>query len=113
MATIRRLLKIISLFCKIVLSKRLYSAKETYNFKEPADRSHPEALFLFTRDTYRAIFETLFFLGSCTAGEENEEVQDSLEEAESDNEDRRFRLRSLRHTLLDLRQVIFCVSLYT
>ena len=111
MATIRRLLKIISLFCKSVLSKRLYSAKETYNFKEPADRSHPKALF--TRDTYRAIFETLFFLGSCTAGEENEEVQDSLEEAESDNEDRRFRLRSLRHTLLDLRQVIFCVSLYT
>jgi len=38
------------------------------------------------------------------AGEENEEVQDSLEEAESDKEDRRFRLRSLRHTLLDLRQ---------
>ena len=34
-ATISRLLKIIDLFCKRTLQKRLYSAKETYNFKEP------------------------------------------------------------------------------
>jgi len=39
-ATIIRLLKNIGLFCKRALSKRLYSAKETYNFKEPTYRSH-------------------------------------------------------------------------
>jgi len=39
-ATISRLLKIIGLFCKRVLKKRLYSAKETYNFKEPTNHSH-------------------------------------------------------------------------
>jgi len=39
--TISRLLKIICLFCKRALSKRRYSANETYNFKEPANRSHP------------------------------------------------------------------------
>jgi len=31
----------IHLFCKRALEKRLYSAKETYNFKEPTNRSHP------------------------------------------------------------------------
>jgi len=40
-ATISRLLKIIGLLCKRALQKRLYSAKETYNFKEPTNRSHP------------------------------------------------------------------------
>jgi len=40
-ATIGRLLKIISLFCKRALSKRQYSAKETYDFKEPTTCSHP------------------------------------------------------------------------
>ena len=40
-ASISRLLKIIGLFCKRVLWKRLYSAKETYNFREPTNRSHP------------------------------------------------------------------------
>jgi len=40
-ATISRLLKIIGLFCKRALQKRRYSAKETYNFKEPTNRSHP------------------------------------------------------------------------
>jgi len=34
-ASISRLLTIIRLFCKRALQKRLYSAKETYNFKEP------------------------------------------------------------------------------
>jgi len=33
-ASISRFLKIIGLFCKRALLKRLYSAKETYNFKE-------------------------------------------------------------------------------
>ena len=40
-ATISRLLKITGLFCKRALPNRLYSAKETYDFKEPTHRSHP------------------------------------------------------------------------
>jgi len=40
-ATISRLLKIIGFFCERTLWKRLYSAEETYNFKEPANCSHP------------------------------------------------------------------------
>jgi len=40
-ATISRLLKMTGLFCKRGLEKRRYSAKETYHFKEPTDRSHP------------------------------------------------------------------------
>jgi len=39
-ASISRLLKIIGLFCKRALYKRRYSAKETYNLKEPTNRSH-------------------------------------------------------------------------
>jgi len=35
------LLKITGLCCKRALYKRLYSAKETYDFKEPTNRSHP------------------------------------------------------------------------
>jgi len=31
----------IDLFCKRALQKRLYSEKETYDFKEPTNRSHP------------------------------------------------------------------------
>jgi len=38
--TISRLLKIGGLFRKRALQKRLYSAKETYNFKEPTTRNH-------------------------------------------------------------------------
>jgi len=38
-ATVSRLLNIIGLFCKRVLSKRLDSAKDTYNFKAPTHRS--------------------------------------------------------------------------
>jgi len=40
-ATISRLLKIIGLFCKRALEKRRYSAKETYNFQETTNPSHP------------------------------------------------------------------------
>jgi len=40
-AATSRLLKIIGLFCKRDLEKRRYSAKETYNFKEPTNRSPP------------------------------------------------------------------------
>jgi len=38
--TSSRLLEIIGFFCKRALSKRLYTAKETYNLKEPINRSH-------------------------------------------------------------------------
>ena len=47
-ATMSRRLKIISLFCKRALLKRRYSAKETYHFKEPTNRSHP-IICLLTR----------------------------------------------------------------
>ena len=40
-ATISRLLKIIGLFCNRALQKRPMLCKETYNFKEPTNRSHP------------------------------------------------------------------------
>jgi len=40
-ATISRLLQIIGLFGKRALYKRLYSAKETYDLKEPTNRGHP------------------------------------------------------------------------
>ena len=40
-ATTSRLLEITGPFCKTALQKRLYSAKETYNFKKPTNRSHP------------------------------------------------------------------------
>jgi len=40
-ATISRPLQIIGLFCKRALQKRLCSAKEIYNFKEPTNCSHP------------------------------------------------------------------------
>jgi len=41
LATISRLFKMKGPFCKRALEKRLYSAKETYNFKEPINRSQP------------------------------------------------------------------------
>jgi len=40
-ATISRLLEIIGLFCRISSSLQGSFAKETYNFKEPSNRSHP------------------------------------------------------------------------
>jgi len=36
----RACVEIISLPCKRAQKKRLYSAKQTYNFKEPTNRSH-------------------------------------------------------------------------
>ena len=38
---ISSLLKILGLFCKIALQKRLHSAKTTYHCKEPTNRSQP------------------------------------------------------------------------
>jgi len=45
-ARISRLLKFTCLFCKRALSKRRYSTKETYNFKEPTNRSHPVSIYI-------------------------------------------------------------------
>jgi len=45
-ATISRLLKIVGLFCKRALQKRLHSAKESCKFEEPTNRSHPHAKYL-------------------------------------------------------------------
>jgi len=42
-ASVSRIDKIIALFCKRNLWKRLYYAKETYNFIDPTSRSHPYA----------------------------------------------------------------------
>jgi len=44
-ATISRLLKIIGLFCRILSLFKGSFAKETYNFKEPTNRSHPIVIF--------------------------------------------------------------------
>ena len=40
-ATISRLLKMIGLFCKRAIQNRRYSVKETCNFKESTNCSHP------------------------------------------------------------------------
>jgi len=48
-ATISRLLKNVGLFCERALQKRLYSAKETCNSKEPTNRSHPIAVACVAR----------------------------------------------------------------
>ena len=49
-ATISRLSKIIGLCCKRTLQKRLYSAKETYNFQEPTNRRH-RITYILTHNT--------------------------------------------------------------
>jgi len=41
-------IKIKGLFCKRALSKRRYSAKETYNFIDPTDRSDPISMRIRT-----------------------------------------------------------------
>jgi len=62
-ATISRLLQIIGLFCKRAPQKRLYSTKETYDFKEPTNRSHPilahpnTLSHIFGRDGKCAIYQ--------------------------------------------------------
>jgi len=47
-ATISRLLKIVGLFCRIWSLLQGSFAKETYNFKEPTDRSHPICTYQIT-----------------------------------------------------------------
>jgi len=44
-ALVSRLLKIIGLFCKRALQKRPIFSEETYNFKEPTNRSHPIPIY--------------------------------------------------------------------
>ena len=44
-ASTSRLLQIVDLFCKRALYQRRYYARETYNFKEPINRSHPIARY--------------------------------------------------------------------
>ena len=45
--SISRLLNIVGLFSKRALWKRRYSAKETYNCREPTNRSHPIFLYIW------------------------------------------------------------------
>ena len=47
-ATVSRIDEIIGLFCKRDLSNRQYSAKETYHFIDPTDRSHPIVTLIHT-----------------------------------------------------------------
>ena len=57
--SISRLLKIIGLFCNRALLKRIYFAKETYNFKGPTNRSHPIPPVWHTSDaTYLQMWYT-------------------------------------------------------
>jgi len=51
-ATMSRLLKMIGLCCERALQKSLYSAEETYNFKKPANRSHPIGSSRLILDTH-------------------------------------------------------------
>jgi len=64
-ASISRLLKIIGLFCKRALSKRRYSAKETYNFIDPTDRSHPIAAPRHSKYSGVRVYECVFMYLSC------------------------------------------------
>ena len=53
-----RLLKIIGLFGKKTLLKRLCFAQETYHFKEPTNRSHPIPLIQRIKEIARVAFES-------------------------------------------------------
>jgi len=61
-ATSSRLLKIMGLFCRISSLLKGSFAKETYNFKEPTNRSHPIALglLIYTRDSLPKFLEGRF-----------------------------------------------------
>ena len=58
-ASISRIDQIKGLFCKRDLQKRLHSAKETYNFIDPTNRSHPIAGSL--------TFQTIFAMSTLSA----------------------------------------------
>jgi len=55
-ATISRLLKMIGLFCKRALQKRLYSARETYDFEEPTNCSHSISISYICTDRRADVF---------------------------------------------------------
>jgi len=57
-ATNSRFLKIIGLSCKRALQKRHYSAKETYDFKEPTNCSHPVCMYMQWWQWKRADLDT-------------------------------------------------------
>jgi len=68
-ATISRLLKIIGLFCKRALQKRPIIFKETYNFKEPTNRSHPISTYIYMlglRLSPRVSLEYMYTIHICT-----------------------------------------------
>jgi len=76
-ATISRLLQIVGLFCKRALQKRRYSAKETYDFKELSNRSHPicvkwrEECCVYSSDALivRRLFHVYVYMYVCEVAE--------------------------------------------
>ena len=56
-ASVCRINKIIGLFCKRALYKRQYSAKETYNFIDPTDRSQLFSWILYGVTTSSRLLE--------------------------------------------------------
>jgi len=64
-ATIRRLLRIIGLFCRISSLLLGSDAKETYNFKEPTSRSHPIFIYAMSRIYMWDMTRFLIFVTQC------------------------------------------------
>ena len=63
-----RLLKIIGLFCRISSLLKGSFAKETYNFKEPTNRSHRESLAngvnSIQKDSWCSVWQCVAMCGS-------------------------------------------------
>jgi len=57
----------IGLFCKKALGKKRYSAKETYIFKEPNNRSHPIADYVGDDVTDNLVDYIADFVADCVA----------------------------------------------
>ena len=70
-ATMSRLLKIIGLFCKSALQKRLYSAKETYNSKVSTHCSHPISKKFIYRYECRISVCNVHLYASCMSKSES------------------------------------------
>jgi len=61
-ALVSKIDKIIGLFCKRALEKRRYSAKATYNFIDPINRSHPICIYVCERiniHTYMHVYSCI------------------------------------------------------
>jgi len=67
-ATISRRLEIIGLFCKRALQKRLYSAKETYNFMKPTSLECAWSCHVWQNVRDRVMFRKCLELYWCVAG---------------------------------------------